>query len=73
MTVPLNDVARRWQPLHFPRPAGRLIVMKRPFLITILIVHSLAVYLLGLLLFITKWFPYGQPVIRMREWLYRLF
>jgi hypothetical protein len=47
--------------------------MKRTILITILLVHSLAVYLLGLMLFITKWFPYGSPTIRMREWLYRFF
>lgn len=37
------------------------------------VAHSLAVFCLGLVLFVAKWFPYGTSIRWLREWLYRFF
>ncbi|MBN2037742.1 MAG: hypothetical protein JW768_13455 [Chitinispirillaceae bacterium] len=38
----------------------------------ILLAHSVIIFILGLMLFVSKWFPYG-PLKEIREWLYRFF
>ena len=39
----------------------------------LLAVHAVLVFSLALLLFISKWFPYGPYLPRIREWLYHIF
>ena len=39
----------------------------------IITLHAWLTFAVGLLLFLSKWFPYGTPMIRMREWLYKFF
>jgi hypothetical protein len=48
-------------------------VFKHKGLQSLFAVHSLAVFLIGLLLFVVKWFPYGTSIKWLREWLYRFF
>jgi hypothetical protein len=48
-------------------------VFKNKGLQAFFVVHSLAVFLIGLLLFVAKWFPYGTSIGWMREWLSRFF
>ena len=43
------------------------------WLFRLCIVHSVLVFLIGLLLFITKWFPYGGGTRWLRECLYKFF
>jgi hypothetical protein len=38
-----------------------------------LVSHSVLVFLIGGLLFVSKWFPYGHVTRMLREWLYRFF
>jgi len=44
-----------------------------PALHILLTVHAALVFTLGLLLFVSKWFPYGSFLKGMRAWLYRYF
>lgn len=36
-------------------------------------VHSVAIFCLSLMLFVAKWFPYGNFITRLQQWLYRVF
>jgi hypothetical protein len=47
--------------------------VKNTALYFICTVHALLVFCIGLLLFVTKWFPYGSGTRWLREWLYRFF
>jgi hypothetical protein len=38
-----------------------------------LTINAALCYCIGLLLFISKWFPYGRTMMRIREWLYAFF
>ena len=44
-----------------------------PWLVRILIVNACICYVIGLMLFVSKWFPYGSAMVRIREWLYAFF
>lgn len=39
----------------------------------VLAVNAVLCFCIGLLLFISKWFPYGNTMVRIREWLYAFF
>jgi hypothetical protein len=46
---------------------------KQKFLLSLLTVHAVAAFCVGVLLFVSKWFPYGSATRWVREWLYRFF
>lgn len=39
----------------------------------LLALHASIAFAISVLLLVTKWFPYGSPTVRLREWLYRFF
>ncbi len=42
-------------------------------LICLFTVHAVIIFVLSVLLFIAKWFPYGTYIKWMQQWLYRVF
>jgi hypothetical protein len=45
----------------------------RKFPLYFCVSHAVLVFCIGVLLFVSKWFPYGSAMRMLREWLYRFF
>jgi hypothetical protein len=47
--------------------------MVKKILFYLLTINALVVYGIGLALFVSKWFPFGHLLVRLRECLYSFF
>jgi hypothetical protein len=42
-------------------------------LLWLLNLHAMAIFVVSMLLFVSKWFPYGPLMVSLRTWLYSVF
>lgn len=42
-------------------------------LLWLLNLHAMVIFLMSMLLFVSKWFPYGPLMVSLRTWLYSVF
>ena len=48
-------------------------LVTRKVLLYLCVSHAMLVFCVGVLLFVAKWFPYGDVTRMLREWLFRFF